>query len=109
LGRQAPRTINLRFSRRGDRRLKPIMRVLNDPSLVNPKLTIQKAETGAKFLCQFLSERKVSDQLPVTTKSPNKSSTGQLSSSTLTPTDLAAPWHGPQPRAEAQAAELNGT
>jgi Family of unknown function (DUF5330) len=69
----------------------------------------QKAETGAKFLYQFLSERKVSDQLPVTTKSPNKSSTGQLSSSTLTPTDLAAPWHGPQPRAEAQAAELNGT
>jgi hypothetical protein len=61
-----------------------------------------KAETSAKLLYQFLSERKVSDQLPVTTKSPNKSSTGQLSSSTLTPTDLAAPWHGPQPRAEAE-------
>ncbi len=62
----------------------------------------QKAETSAKLLYQFQSERMVRDQLPATTKSPNKSSTGQLSSSTLTPTDLAASWHGPQPGVEAE-------
>ena len=61
-----------------------------------------KAETGAKWLYQFLNERKATDQLPVTTKGADKSSTGRPSSSTLTPTDLAAPWHGPQPRAEAE-------
>jgi hypothetical protein len=62
-----------------------------------------KAETGAKWLYQFLNERKATDQLPVTTtKGPDKSSTGRPSASTLTPTDLAAPWHGPQPRAEAE-------
>jgi hypothetical protein len=63
-----------------------------------------KAETGAKWLYQFLNERKVTDQLPVTTKGPDKSSTGRSSSSTLTPADLAAPWHGPQQRAEAEPA-----
>jgi hypothetical protein len=61
-----------------------------------------KAETGATWLYQFLNERKATDQLPVTTKGADKSSTGWPSSSTLTPTDLAAPWHGPQPRAEAE-------
>jgi hypothetical protein len=61
-----------------------------------------KAETGAKWLYQFLNERKATDQLPVTTKGADKSSTGRPSSSTLTPTDLAAPWHGPLPRAEAE-------
>jgi hypothetical protein len=60
-----------------------------------------KAETGAKWLYQFLNERKATDQLPVT-RGADKSSTGRPSSSTLTPTDLAAPWHGPQPRAEAE-------
>jgi Family of unknown function (DUF5330) len=59
-----------------------------------------KAETGAKLLYQFLTERKVADQLPVTAKGQDKSSIGRSSSSTLTPTDLAAPWHGPQPHAE---------
>ena len=61
-----------------------------------------KAETGAKWLYQFLNEKKATDQLPVTAKGADKSSTGRPSSSTLTPTDLAAPWHGPQPRAEAE-------
>ncbi len=61
-----------------------------------------KAETGAKWLYQFLNERKPTDQLPVTTKRADKSSTGRPSSSTLTPTDLAAPWHRPEPRAEAE-------
>ena len=56
-----------------------------------------KAETGAKWLYQFLNERKATDQLPVT-RGADKSSTGRPSSSTLTPTDLAAPWHRPQPR-----------
>ena len=60
-----------------------------------------KAETGAKWLYQFLNERKATDQLPVT-RGADMSSTGRPSSSTLTPTDLAAPWHGPQPRAEAE-------
>jgi hypothetical protein len=62
----------------------------------------QKAEAGAKLLYQFLNEGKVTDQLPVTTKGQDKSSIGRPSSSTLTPTDLAAPWHGRQPRAEAE-------
>ena len=61
-----------------------------------------KAETGAKWLYQFLNERKATDQLPGTMKGADKASTGRPSSSTLTPTDLAAPWHGPQPRAEAE-------
>ncbi len=61
-----------------------------------------KAETGAKWLYQFLNERKPTDQLPVTTKGADKSSTGRPSSSTLTPTDLAAPWHRLEPRAEAE-------
>jgi hypothetical protein len=60
-----------------------------------------KAETGAKWLYQFLNERKATDQLPVT-RGADMSSTDRPSSSTLTPTDLAAPWHGPQPRAEAE-------
>ncbi len=61
-----------------------------------------KAETGAKWLYQFLNERKPTDQLLVPTKGADKSSTGRPSSSTLTPTDLAARWHRPEPRAEAE-------
>jgi hypothetical protein len=56
---------------------------------------VQKAETGAKLLYQFLNERKVKDELPITLNSPNKPPTGRVSSSTLTPTDLAVSWHGP--------------
>jgi Family of unknown function (DUF5330) len=59
-----------------------------------------KAETGAKLLYQLLNERKVTNQSPVTTKGADKSSTGRPSSGTLTPTDLAAPWHAPHPEAE---------
>jgi hypothetical protein len=56
---------------------------------------VQKAETGAKLLYQFLNERKVKDKLPISMKRPDRSSTGRLSSSTLTPTDLAVSWRGP--------------
>jgi hypothetical protein len=55
---------------------------------------VQKAETGAKLLYQFLNERKVKDELPITMKIPDRSSMGRLSSSTLTPTDLTVPWRG---------------
>jgi len=61
-------------------------------------LFAQKAETGAKLLYEFLNERKVKDQLPVTTKTLDRSSPDRLSSSTLTTTDLAVSWHGPQTR-----------
>ena len=64
---------------------------------------VQKAETGAKLLYQFLNERKVKDKLPISMKRPDRSSTGRLSSSTLTPTDLAVSWCGPQASAEAEA------
>ena len=64
---------------------------------------VQKAETGAKLLYQFLNERKVKDKLPISMKRPDRSSTGRLSSSTLTPTDLAVSWRGPQASAEAEA------
>ena len=56
---------------------------------------VQKAETGAKFLYQFLNERKVKDERPITMKSTDRSPTGRLSLSTLTPTDLAVSWRGP--------------
>jgi hypothetical protein len=56
---------------------------------------VQKAETGAKMLYQFLNERKVKDELPITLKSPDRPPTGRVSSSTLTPTDLAISWRGP--------------
>jgi hypothetical protein len=56
---------------------------------------VQKAETGAKLLYQFLNERKVKDELPITMKNPDRPPTGRLSLSTLTPTDLAVSWRGP--------------
>ncbi len=61
-----------------------------------------KAETGAKWLYQFLNERKPTDQLPVATTGADKLPTDRPASSTLTPTDLAASWHRPEPRAEAE-------
>ena len=36
---------------------------------------VQKAETGAKFLYQFLNERKVKDERPITMKSTDRSPT----------------------------------
>ena len=56
---------------------------------------VQKAETGGKLLYQFLNERKVKDELPITLKSQDRPPTGRLSSSTLMPTDLAVSWRGP--------------
>jgi len=55
---------------------------------------VQKAETGAKLLYQFLNERKVKDELPTTMKISDRSSIGRPSSTTLTPADLAVPWRG---------------
>ena len=56
---------------------------------------VQKAETGAKLLYQFLNERKAKDESPIAIKKPDRSPTGRLSLSTLTPTDLAVSWRGP--------------
>ena len=56
---------------------------------------VQKAETGAKLLYQFLNERNVKDELPITMKSPDRAPIGRLSLNTLTPTDLALSWRGP--------------
>jgi len=58
-----------------------------------------KAQTGAKLLYQLLNER--ASAVPV--KGADKSSTGGPSLGTLTPADLAIPWHEPRPRAESRA------
>jgi hypothetical protein len=60
-----------------------------------------KVKASVELLYQFLNERMIADQSIATAKAANKSSTREPSSGTLTPADLAAPWHGPQPRAEA--------
>jgi hypothetical protein len=65
-----------------------------------------KVQTGAELLYQFLNERMTADQSTATAKATNKSSVREPSSSTLTPDDLAAPWHRPQPRAEAGSKRL---
>jgi hypothetical protein len=56
---------------------------------------VQKAETGAKLVYQFLNERRVKDELPITMKSRDRSPIGRLSLSTLTPADPAVSWRGP--------------
>jgi Family of unknown function (DUF5330) len=65
-----------------------------------------KVQTGAELLYQFLNKRMTADQSTATAKATNKPSMRDPSSSTLTPADLAAPWHGPQPRAEAGSKRL---
>jgi Family of unknown function (DUF5330) len=65
-----------------------------------------KVQTGAELLYHFLDERMTADQSTATAKATNKSPMREPSSSTLTPADLAAPWHGPQPRAEAGSKRL---
>jgi Family of unknown function (DUF5330) len=65
-----------------------------------------KVQASADLLYQFLKERMTSAQSTATAKTTSKSSTREPSSSTLTPADLAAPWHGPQPRAEAGSKRL---
>jgi hypothetical protein len=75
----------------------------SQPAPVRPKrpfVSMLFSTSSAKLLYQFLNEWKVKDQFLVTTKSADRSSTGRLSSSTLTPTDLAVSWRGPQTRAE---------
>jgi hypothetical protein len=62
----------------------------------------QKAHTGAKLLYQFLDERTGENKSAVSAKGTNKSVEDQ-SRGTLTPADLATPWHGPQPLREKEA------
>ena len=59
----------------------------------------QKAQTGAKLLYRFLHEQ--ASTVPV--KGGDKPPTGNPSLSTLTPADLAIPWHERRPRAESRA------
>jgi hypothetical protein len=54
-----------------------------------------KVQTGAELLHHFLNERMTADQSRATAKATNKSLMREPSSSTLTPADLAAPWHAP--------------
>ena len=61
----------------------------------------QKAQTGAKLLYQFLGARVGESQSGAGKGSNN--SMERLSRGTLTPSDLATPWHGPLPRKEAEA------
>ena len=61
-----------------------------------------KAQTGAKLLYQLLNER--ASAVPV--KGADKSSTGGPSLGTLTPADLAIPWHEPATRRVTGAATL---
>jgi hypothetical protein len=63
-----------------------------------------KAQTGAKLLYRLLHEQ--ASTVPV--KGGVKPSTGDPSSSTLTPADLAVPWHEPRPRAESRAQRPSG-
>jgi hypothetical protein len=63
-----------------------------------------KAQTGAKLLYQLLNERASA----VRVKGADKSSTGGPSLGTLTPADLAIPWHGPRPRAESRERPSRG-
>jgi Family of unknown function (DUF5330) len=58
-----------------------------------------KAQTGAKLLYRLLHEQ--ASTVPV--KGGDKPSTGDPSLSTLTPADLAIPWHEPRPRVESRA------
>jgi Family of unknown function (DUF5330) len=62
----------------------------------------RKAQGGAKLLYQFLDEQIGVDQSAVAAKGADKL-TQEPSPGTLTPADLAAPWHGPQPREETKA------
>jgi hypothetical protein len=54
-----------------------------------------KAQTGAKLLYRLLHEQ--GSAVPV--KGADRSKTGGPSLGTLTPADLAIPWHQPRPRA----------
>jgi hypothetical protein len=65
-----------------------------------------KVQTGAELLYQFLNEQMTADQSTTAAKVTNKSLMREPSSSTLTPADLSAPWHKPQPRAEAGSKRL---
>ena len=65
-----------------------------------------KVQTGAELLYQFLNERMTADQSTATAKATNNSSMREPSSNTLTPADLSAPWHKPQPRAETGSKRL---
>jgi len=70
-----------------------------------------KAQAGAKMLYDFLTETLASKDTgsaaggshPIRS-AMDKSSSDKGSQSTLTPADLALPWHGPAPRKDARHA-----
>jgi len=68
-----------------------------------------RAKAGAKQIYEFLNE-KIAERDPVTTATTGRSPATiplpppRPSEHTLTPTDLAPAWRGPQPRKDAHAA-----
>ena len=99
---------DVRVSSGGDRCLVRVIAVVSDvhhfcerqPSAcVTGSQTIvqfgDKVQTGAELLYRFLNERLTADQSTAPAKTTNKSLMREPSSSTLSPADLAAPWHGP--------------
>ncbi|HXW24658.1 MAG TPA: DUF5330 domain-containing protein [Xanthobacteraceae bacterium] len=59
-----------------------------------------KAQTGAKMLYEFIGDRLAGQ--PAHDASP-PASARRPAQNTLTPADLALPWHSPQPRRDADA------
>jgi hypothetical protein len=63
----------------------------------------QKAQAGVKMLYEFLNEQVgPSATGSIATAGTKKTDTAAGSQNTLLPTDLAAPWRGPEPRNEAR-------
>ncbi len=65
----------------------------------------QKAQNGARMLYEFLADRIGSnDSDPAPAKTPDRPPVANRpSQQTLTPTDMAPSWRGPEPRKEAHA------
>jgi Family of unknown function (DUF5330) len=56
-----------------------------------------KAQTGAKLLYDFLTDRLGADANPGSHATPAAEHAAKTSQNTLTPTDLIAPWRGLKP------------
>jgi len=66
----------------------------------------QKAQTGAKMLYEFISEKMGSSEggaAPARTPDRPTAATMRPSQQSLTPADLAPAWRGPEPKREARA------
>jgi hypothetical protein len=64
----------------------------------------QKAQTGARMLYEFITDRIASgDNDPAAAKSPDRSPATRPSQNTLTPADMGPSWRGPGVRKEAHA------